>query len=166
MANHVLSPYQCGSGPYCPSCGDGQICLDNVCKSFELKGPSSGFIGDAPKVQALEDNLTCSGCDLRITDPTGKVLTGKTDTSGNFSLPLKVTGTYTVAYMKNGTVVKTVEIQSLPRASTPQQTLPTLTITQAASSTLAVLIILGLIAAAVIILRRPTKGSFKKKPKT
>ncbi len=125
VANHVLSPYQCGSGPYCPSCGDGQICLDNVCKSFDLRGPSSGFIGDAPSVQALEDNLTCSGCDLRITDPTGKVLTGKTDASGNFSLPLKVTGTYTVAYMKNGTVVKTVEINALPKSAPLLPSLPT-----------------------------------------
>ncbi len=166
VANHVFTAYQCGSGPNCPSCSGGQLCISNVCKSFDLKAPTSGFIGDSPKLQALEDNITCAGCDLVITDPTGKILTGKTDSAGNFVLPLQVTGNYHVAYMKNGTVVKSVDIQSLPRASTTEQTPPTLTIANITEGTLTVLIILVLIAAAIILMRRRKGGgSFKKKPK-
>jgi hypothetical protein len=162
VANHVLTPYQCGSGPNCPSCGYGQVCLGNICKTFDLTGPSSGFIGDTPKVQAREDNGTCAGCDLRITDPTGKVITGKTDSSGNFALPLKTTGIYKIAYMKNGSVVKTVEIQSLPRASTSgEETPPTITTGAIATGALWLLVILGLIVVALLIMRRRKGGDVK-----
>jgi hypothetical protein len=163
VKNHVLIPYQCGSDPNCPSCGYGQVCLSNVCKTFDLKGPASGFIGDNASVHAREDNATCAGCDLRITDPAGKVLTGKTDSAGNFDLPLKVTGTYTVAYMKNGMVMKTVQIQSLPRATTPQENPPTITIGNVTSGALAVIVLLALIIVAVRIMRRRKGGGSSKK---
>ncbi len=157
VANHVLTPYQCGSGPGCPSCGLGQICMDNACKSFDLKGPDSGFVGNNASVQALEDNTTCAGCDLKITDPSGKTLTGKTDASGDFSVPLDMIGTYTVAYLRNGTVVKTVEIHSMPGASPLQQTPPTLTIMQVVEGTFTVLIVIVIIGGVTIIIRRPKR---------
>jgi hypothetical protein len=136
--------------------------------AYELKGPKTGFIGDSAIVIVKENNATCASCDLRITDPTGKILTGRTDAYGNFALPLKTTGIYSVAYLKNGTVVRTLDIRALPRATIPEEKPPTLTLGDLGPSLLW-LILLLLIIIVLIIWRRRKKGEkakpIKKQPK-
>jgi parallel beta-helix repeat protein len=163
VKNHALNPYQCGTAPGCPSCGYGQTCVDTVCKTFGLKGPNTGFVGDSAPVQATEDNKSCVSCDLRITDPTGNILTGKTDSLGNFTLPLKTTGTYKVAYIRNGTVVKVVEIRALPKApGAGDENPPTATGGELAGGAAFLVIALLALIAGWIILSRRRKGE---KPK-
>ncbi len=119
-ANHTFTPYQCGSDPVCPPCGYGQTCLDHICTSFDLRGPNSGFVGQNTNVQAVKDNSVCVACDIVITDPIGNKVSGKTNSTGDFSLQLVYTGIYDVSYLENGTVVRTLQIQALPSAATEQ----------------------------------------------
>jgi LPXTG-motif cell wall-anchored protein len=136
--------------------------------AYGLKGPDTGFVGDSATVEVKENNATCASCDLRITDPTGKILTGRTDAYGNFALPLMTTGIYHVAYMKNNTVMKTLDIRALPRATIPEEKPPTLTLEDAQAGFLW-LILLLLIIIVLIIWRRRKKGEktkpVKKQPK-
>ena len=153
--NHTLIPYQCGSDPNCPSCASGLLCIDNSCKSFELKGPASGFIGEIASIQALEDNATCAGCDLRISYPTGKVAISKTDASGNFILPLYQAGNYEVDYMMNATVVGNLSIISILYG------VPIVDNPLFRSAGFVWLILLGCLIAVIILIYRREKGYWK-----
>jgi parallel beta-helix repeat protein len=161
--NHTLIPYQCGA-PSCPPCGYGQICVANICRSYDLKGPASGFVGQNTSVQALKDNSVCVDCDIEITDPTGKTVNAKTDSAGDISLQLAYTGIYDVSYIENGTVVKSIEIQALPSAATEQPSRPTISIGQALGSLWPFVLALVMIVAAMIYwrLRSGQKGYVKK----
>jgi hypothetical protein len=91
------------------------------------------------------------------------VLTGKTDATGNFTLPLTTSGTYTVAYLKDGTVVKVIEIKALPRASPGGEEKPTATGLDAlGSATVGMVALLAIVVAGVIIV---LMGKGKEKPK-
>ena len=92
VQDHTITPYQCGTQAGCPSCPTGSICTDNVCVSHGLTGPQTGFVGDNATVQATEGGASCANCQLQITDPTGKQLTGTTDSNGGFILPLTIQG--------------------------------------------------------------------------
>jgi hypothetical protein len=165
VKNHVLLPYQCGTAQGCPSCGVGQVCVNNTCKTYGLKGPDNGFVGDNARVHVSEDNLPCRSCDLRITDPVGKVLSGKTDSSGNFTMPLQIIGNYTVSYTKNGTVIRTIRINSLPRAEPTEQG-PKSIFAEENAGVLWALILAAILVLAVLYWRRRTKDEkAKAKPK-
>jgi LPXTG-motif cell wall-anchored protein len=73
---------------------------------------------------ASEDGQACVNCDYEVTGPDGGKSSGKTDDDGNFALPLDAPGTYSVSLLKNGTVIKTILVQSLP-LSTPDTGKPT-----------------------------------------
>ncbi len=167
-ANHVLVPYQCGSGSNCPQCGYGQMCMANICRSFDLTGPSSGFVGENTSVQAMKDNSVCMDCDIRITDPTGNVISGKTDSAGDFSLQLVYAGAYDVSYIENGTVVRTLQIEALPGAAPVQQP-PHPSTTAGFNAGLVIwpllLLVLVIIIAAIAywMLRSKPKGSYGSK---
>ena len=160
IQNHTITPYQCGSAPGCPACGYGQTCTDNACLTIGLKSPSTGFVGDKAPVQATQGNASCANCDLQITDPMGKVLTGMTDSAGNFSLPLLTIGEYKVAYIQNGTVIKVVEINALPKAPPPSGENPPTAAGGGAAGTavFAVIGLLVLIIAGLVLMRRGKGG--------
>ena len=167
IQNHTITPYQCGSAPGCPACGYGQTCTDNACLTIGLKSPSTGFVGDKAPVQATQGNASCANCDLQITDPMGKVLTGMTDSAGNFSLPLLTIGEYKVAYIQNGTVIKVVEINALPKAPPPSGENPPTAAGGGAAGTavFAVIGLLVLIIAGLVLMRRGKGGKAKGTPK-
>ncbi|MEW6035031.1 MAG: hypothetical protein AB1529_00320, partial [Candidatus Micrarchaeota archaeon] len=117
IRNHGLEPFECGDAPGCPSCPQDELCIANACVSGDLRGPETGFVGDNATVNATEDEGPCALCDVEITAPGGAVYAGKTDGGGNFVLPLDKEGTYRVALLRNGTVVKVIEVKSLPKSS-------------------------------------------------
>jgi hypothetical protein len=119
--------YECGTEPGCPSCSQGMTCTDHKCVGNGLTGPQSGFIGENVKVKASEGDTPCINCALRITDPNGRELTGQTDANGNFDLPLTSKGTYKVALLKDGMVVKTLQVNALPKATPDEGTKPSAT---------------------------------------
>jgi parallel beta-helix repeat protein len=127
VKGHEFVPYgyECGSEPGCPACPQGELCVDHKCASNDLKGPQTGFVGDSAKVQATEGDGVCKDCDIQGTDPTGKPFTGKTGPDGSFELPLTLQGIYKVSLLKNGTVVKTIQINSLPKAPAEEPAKPT-----------------------------------------
>jgi hypothetical protein len=94
------------------------------------------------------------------------VLTGKTDATGNFTLPLTTSGTYTVAYLKDGAVVKVVEIKSLPKASPgAEEGAPPTTATgldALGGATVGMVALLAIVVAGVVIM---LIGKGKEKPK-
>ena len=168
--NHVFVPYgyQCGPEPGCPSCPGDEICTDHICLTNDLKGPNEAFVGTNASVQAFEGNSSCVDCDLQITDPTGNVLTGKTDAIGYFTIPLTVRGNYTVALLRNGTVVKTILINALPKAPIQPPVKPTAVTTPDYMWLIWLLILAVLIILLIAYYRSRRKKEpmkkFKKKP--
>ena len=168
--DHVFVPYgyQCGSEPGCPSCPGDEICANHFCISNDLKGPQEAFVGTNASVQAFEGNSSCVDCDLQITDPTGNVLTGKTDAIGYFTIPLTVRGNYTVSLLKNGTVVKTILINALPKAPIQPPVKPTAVTTPDYMWLIWLLILAVLIILLIAYYRSRRKKEpmkkFKKKP--
>ena len=151
---HKLIPYECGSEPGCPTCPDGESCKGHKCVSSDLKGPSSGFIGEDANVSATEENKACINCDLIITDPLGNRISGKTDKNGNFTLPLMFNGTYQVALLKDGEVVKIIEIKSFLKGTVPGEEEGKAIITSIEQMGALGLAILALLFVVVIILIR------------
>lgn len=120
VANHVLTPYECGDGPDCQACAAGKRCIDHTCIAVDLRGPETGFVGDDAPLTASEGGQPCADCDIVVTDPAGKKSTGRTDGNGGFTLPLNMQGTYTITLLKGGQPVKQITLQALPKA-TPQE---------------------------------------------
>jgi parallel beta-helix repeat protein len=161
VRDHAFVPYgyECGTEPGCSLCPAGYVCIDHACLQNDLTCPSTGIVGQQTTCQAVENNESCVLCDIRVTGPDGKEFTGRTDENGNFELPLTLQGAYQVALLKNGTVIKTITVQSLPKTTPGEEQPPTATGPDAAS-VLWLLIILLLAAVGIIYWRR--RGGGKK----
>jgi hypothetical protein len=116
-SNHAWVPYECGDELGCPGCPSGLVCTNHECVGNDLTCPSSGVVGDQQACAATQDGKPCIGCDYRITDPTGKTYTGKTDENGNLKLPLQMEGTYKVALFKEGLMLKQLSVQAFPKSA-------------------------------------------------
>ena len=116
--NHtfVQYGYECGAEPGCPSCPQGERCQAHACVSNDLTGPKSGFVGENSTVRALEDGAPCVLCDVVVTDPLGRNLSGKTNPDGTFTLPLALKGAYTIALLRDGIAVRSLIINALPKS--------------------------------------------------
>jgi parallel beta-helix repeat protein len=161
VKGHEFVPYgyECGTEPGCPACPQGSTCADHKCISNDLKGPQTGFIGDSAKVQATEGDGVCKDCDIQGTDPTGKPFTGKTGPDGSFELPLTLQGIYKVSLLKGGVVVKTIQINSLPKAPAEEPAKPTATGGLEIFSLIGLLVLLLVVILGVVYWR----GTAKKK---
>lgn len=126
ISNHIVSePYECSNQSGC-ACPEGFICRDHICVSRDLNGTKEAFVGFHGNFHATEGNQSCAFCDIVVTDPTGKVITGKTDANGDFTLPLTIKGTYKLALMdENGEVAAEASILSLLKPEVPDETKPT-----------------------------------------
>jgi hypothetical protein len=129
VQNHAFVPYgyECGTEPGCRSCPEGKLCIDHVCVQNDVTCPSTGIVGDSKTCSATENGTACPNCDIEITTPDGKKSGGKTDDNGNFDLPLTVEGIYHVALLKNGSVIKTIDVQAFPQAQPQEPEKPTST---------------------------------------
>jgi hypothetical protein len=118
VKNHVFVAYgyECGSEPGCPSCPAGSACSNHKCVGGDINCPSTGLVGDKKTCAAQEDGQPCANCDYTVTDPAGGTFSGRTDESGNFDLPLTLKGTYEVSLVKDGQVVKVIQVQAFPQA--------------------------------------------------
>ncbi|MFH0885429.1 MAG: carboxypeptidase-like regulatory domain-containing protein [Candidatus Micrarchaeota archaeon] len=126
VVDHAFVPYgyECGTEEGCPSCGNGFACVDHKCIQNDVTCPTTGLVGDKKTCEATENGQPCVLCDFVYTDPTGKNFTGKTDENGNFDLPLNMEGIYKVALMKNGTIVKIIEVKAFPQGQPPEPEKP------------------------------------------
>ena len=119
VRNHTFAPYgyECGTEPGCPSCPSGQSCLEHKCVAAagEVSCPATGVVGGQLDCTAKTNGQPCALCDIQITDPSGKASSVKTGQDGAFRLPLTLEGTYKVALLQNGSVVKLVQVSALPR---------------------------------------------------
>lgn len=122
---HVWVQYECGDEEGCDECPPRHVCENNVCVESELEGPQTGFVGDEAEFTATRGDEACSNCDVEVTDPTGKKISGKTDADGNFVLPLTLKGTYKVALLKDGQVVQELSLDSMPKAPGEEPGKPT-----------------------------------------
>lgn len=127
IENHafVSYGYECGTEQGCPSCAPGVACIDHKCVQAAVNCPSTGTVGDKKACEAKENGVPCANCDYVITDPSGKESSGKTDEAGNFDLPLTMKGTYSIALLKDGAVVKIIEVQAFPKAQAEETKPPT-----------------------------------------
>jgi parallel beta-helix repeat protein len=125
ISNHALAEaYGCSNQTGC-SCPDGFICRGHLCVLRDLSGTREAFVGSNGTFHATEGNFSCALCDIRVTDPAGKVFSGKTDANGDFTLPLTLQGTYKVALLQDGEVVKELDIRALPKAPPAEPEKPT-----------------------------------------
>jgi hypothetical protein len=127
IKDHQFVPYgyECGSELGCPSCPSGYVCYNHGCIQSDITCPSTGIVGDENTCSASEDGEPCANCDYVVTDPGGNNFTGKTDEDGNFDLPLNLEGIYKVALLKNGTVVKIIEVKAFPQGQPDEGEKPT-----------------------------------------
>jgi hypothetical protein len=118
ISNHafVAYGYECGTETGCPSCQDGYECTNHKCVQGDVTCPAEGVVGATQTCGATENNQPCANCDYVVTDPSGKNSTGTTDQNGSFTLPLGEPGTYKVALLKDGKIVKIIEVRSMPKA--------------------------------------------------
>ncbi|MFN7990889.1 MAG: NosD domain-containing protein [Candidatus Micrarchaeia archaeon] len=147
--DHKFVPYgyECGAEPGCPSCPEGKQCADHKCVGNDLTCPSSGVVGGTTTCRATEGTQSCQLCDYRVTDPLGKTFGGKTDDSGNMELPLNLEGTYKVALLKDGKVIKEIFVQALPKAGGGEGTKPTSTGPDSFTLLWLLILVIGVIAA-------------------
>jgi parallel beta-helix repeat protein len=125
IAGHsIAQAYQCSDQAGC-ACPEGRTCRDHFCVSRDINGTKEAFIGSEGRFHATEGNFSCAFCEIQVTDPAGKSLAGKTDANGDFVLPLTVEGTYKVALLQDGEVVKVLNIQALPKAPPSEPEKPT-----------------------------------------
>ncbi len=119
VENHVFVPYgyECGSEEGCPACSEGFACVDHGCVQNDVSCPTTGIVGDSKTCEVKYDGEPCTGCEYVVTDPSGKNTTGRTDENGNFALPLGSEGTYKVALIRDGQVVKVIEVKAFPQAA-------------------------------------------------
>jgi hypothetical protein len=94
VVSHELVPYQCNDdNPDCPDCPEGYECIDNYCEESTVEGEDD-FVGENTTITVKIGDEPCANCDVQVTGPDGKTITGKTDGNGNFNLPLLLEGNY------------------------------------------------------------------------
>lgn len=157
-ANHAFVPYgyECGSEPGCPSCPLNERCDAHSCTSNDLKGPATGIVGTNGTIEAFEDGFPCALCDVSITDPLGNPLSGKTDSSGRFSIPLMMKGRYNVTLLRDGIPVRSISIDAIPKSQSEEPVKPSI-VQEEDRSWLACLSALLLLALAIYLWRRRKK---------
>ncbi len=163
--NHafVQYGYECGAESGCPSCPQGERCQAHACVSNDLTGPQSGFVGENSTVRALEDGAPCALCDVVVTDPLGRNLSGKTNPDGTFTLPLALKGAYTVALLRDGIAVRSLAISALPKSEPIEPPKPPVVQTDDWSWLLWIVILLAFLMIGLIYWRRRKE---KEKPRT
>ena len=114
VSNHKLTPYECGTGPNCPSCPSGEMCEDNKCVLYAIQCPASGFIGDEITCRLLKEGAPCAECAGSLTDPDGVSRPFSTNAAGEFAFRLDKEGEYKVTLLKDGTTVRSIAVKSLP----------------------------------------------------
>ncbi|MEW6035082.1 MAG: right-handed parallel beta-helix repeat-containing protein [Candidatus Micrarchaeota archaeon] len=124
VEGHKLAPYECGPEAGCPSCSEGFTCVEHKCVQNDISCPTTGIVGDEKTCAATENGQACANCDFEVTDPSGKKSRGRTDEEGNFNLPLNLEGTYKVALLKDGKVIKTIDVKAFPQAAPEQPEKP------------------------------------------
>jgi uncharacterized repeat protein (TIGR01451 family) len=148
IVGHTFVPYnyECGSESGCPSCPQGRVCIQHGCVEGELISPVSGFVGGNVTIKANEEGKTCAFCNVEIVAPDGKKYYGRTDAYGNFNLPLGLTGVYTVNLLKDGTILRSIKINSMPAAARPEEGLKLTTENLACLAAIVLVAILALVA--------------------
>jgi len=126
ISNHIVSePYECSNQSGC-SCPEGFVCRDHICVLRDLNGTKEAFVGFHGNFHATEGSKPCSFCEIVVTDPAGKVVTGKTDANGDFTLPLTLEGTYKLALLdESGEVAAEASLLSLLKPDAPDEPKPT-----------------------------------------
>ncbi|MBU0591358.1 MAG: right-handed parallel beta-helix repeat-containing protein [Candidatus Micrarchaeota archaeon] len=119
--DHEFVEYECGSSQYCLSCPSGLECISNICVVSALNGPDSVFIGDNAEIFAYTGEQPCVGCYIRIISPDGNVFTVTTDDDGSADLEALYQGDYDVALIRNGTVVRSITINAIPKGGADDQ---------------------------------------------
>ncbi|MFZ5500576.1 MAG: dickkopf-related protein, partial [Candidatus Micrarchaeota archaeon] len=112
IGEHACAEFECCADS---DCGLGEVCVSNKCALAGLTCPSTGIVGDEKTCNARQDGDICAGCDYQIRAPDGKTYMGKTDQDGNLIIPLDLRGVYTVTLFKDGQVLRTTQVESLPR---------------------------------------------------
>jgi hypothetical protein len=134
--------YECGNESGCPSCLQGEVCIQHGCMKGELISPDSGIVGENVTIKAKEDGTPCAFCNVEIVAPDDKRYHGTTDASGNFIFPLGMRGIYAVNLLKDGTIIKTIKIEAVPAAAPPEKGLSTENLICIAAIILAVILAL------------------------
>ena len=114
VQDHRLVPYECGSGPDCPSCPQGEACQANRCVAYSLECPASGVVGSQVSCLLKADGEPCASCAGRITDPDGQSRAFTADASGNIAFTLDKAGSFGVYLLQNGSVMKSISVKALP----------------------------------------------------
>ncbi|MFH1520107.1 MAG: hypothetical protein ABID61_00525, partial [Candidatus Micrarchaeota archaeon] len=114
IKNHTITLYHCGLEEGCPICPIGD-CINHVCFVGGVTC-DSGKVGEEKNCDFTQDQTPCSFCDYQLTDPTGKITTGKTDQDGKLGVPLTNEGIYQVALLKDGQVIKTTNLVALSKS--------------------------------------------------
>ncbi|MFH0884353.1 MAG: right-handed parallel beta-helix repeat-containing protein [Candidatus Micrarchaeota archaeon] len=161
IAGHACTEYECCLDS---DCNPDEKCISHECVSGNLEGPDSGFVGANSTLNATQSGAACAFCDLLITDPLGKNMTGKTDAYGNFILPLALEGDYTVTLLKDGVPIKTIVVKSLPMTKPSEETPPTI-FDVLAQNIIWLLILAAIVAALVLYWQRRKRGKKSSMPK-
>jgi len=102
----VLSPYECGTEPNCPSCSLGQICSGHSCYLWAIDVPETAQVGDDVTVRVTENGMPCNGCGLSVTLPDGSVVSGNADENGVFVFGVENAGEYIFKLEKGEGAIK------------------------------------------------------------
>ncbi|MEW6722740.1 MAG: right-handed parallel beta-helix repeat-containing protein, partial [Candidatus Micrarchaeota archaeon] len=122
VKNHAFVPYgyECGSEPGCPACPSGFSCLDHECVQSDISCPASGATGSQITCTATTGGEPCALCDIQVTGPDGLKTGTRTGQDGAFGLPLTLQGTYQVSLLRDGSMVKTVQVVASPKPGEEQ----------------------------------------------
>jgi hypothetical protein len=164
IEDHQFVPYEyeCGAEPGCPSCPQNERCEEHLCVGNNLTGPPGVIVGNNATVNATENGRPCALCDLVITQPDGRNITGRTNESGSFVLPLTEKGNYLVTLVRGGVPVRSITVQSLPLAVISEPEKPSATPKPDEYSLLWLLLLLLLAIAAIAYWRRRKKERLQK----
>ncbi|MFH0737549.1 MAG: right-handed parallel beta-helix repeat-containing protein [Candidatus Micrarchaeota archaeon] len=110
--DHALVPYECGTAPGCPSCPQGEYCVSDICSSGRLSASGLSAVGEELEIDAEADGSSCGGCQIQVTDPSGARSTLTTDPSGKAFLPLSKPGKYSLALLKDGMPIGTLDVDA------------------------------------------------------
>lgn len=114
ISNHTFTPYQCGAEQGCPVCSVGN-CINHICFVGDVVC-ESGKVGEQKTCEFTQSQDICPLCDYQLTDPTGKITTGKTGQDGTLNVPLTTAGVYKVALLKDGQVIKVTNLVATPKS--------------------------------------------------
>ncbi|MFH0737162.1 MAG: hypothetical protein V1827_00595, partial [Candidatus Micrarchaeota archaeon] len=119
VVDHLLLPYECGTGSGCPSCDEGSFCSGNQCVAAGLECPPSAFIDDVLVCNATIDGKPCIECVFDIIDPTGVKSSGSTDAEGKLRFLPRVPGVYHISLLERGLPVKGVAFNATQKPPAP-----------------------------------------------